>query len=260
MKYSSEKIINVNGNDCDAQGNIHINRLVDYTQIIEMESCEELGIGKDFFESKHISWMLLDLKLSLNDYHPKEGDKIKLKTWSRGVKGLKFYRDTEYYLLGENEIKIGACTSEWIVASSDTHKPLKPNKVFDLDNLKARSYDQVALVERIETLKTSIQKDEDKMFYSTRIAFSDLDTNVHMHNTNYIKYACDGLANFLEYKPDCHLIELSDMTIKFKKEIFYKDIISIYIEKKDEEFLIEGCTENEATSFLMKIKINLKNK
>ncbi|NLW51870.1 MAG: hypothetical protein GXY87_00705 [Tissierellia bacterium] len=259
MRYHSEQEITVTGNETDAAKRLHLHNLLDHAQILDIVNCEnKLKITNDLMNEKNVVWILLSIHIKILKEMPMEKDTLVLHTWSRGVKGLKFYRENRYYKDSIHEDNLlGVSTSEWIVADKDDHTPKRPSVLMDLKDLKERSHPEVACVEKVEKLKGFVKDGFGEKVYSHIVNFSDLDVNVHLHNTHYIKFAFDAFALHKKYNPEKHEIVFNDFIVQFEKELFYGENLDVYVKEEEGVTYFEGVNEEGKSSFIIKADIKM---
>lgn len=261
MRYHSEQEVIITGNQTDASKRLHLHALLDHAQILDMVNCEKkLGLTSDLMAEKKVVWILLSIHIKVFKDMPKEKDTLVLHTWSRGVKGLKFYRENRYYKDSiREENLLGVSTSEWIIADEKDHTPKRPSVLLDINEFKQISHPEVACVDRVERLKSFVNSDKGIKVFSHIVNYSDLDVNVHLHNTHYIKFAFDAFALYKGYNPETQAILFNDFIIQFEKELFYGEHLDVYVFEQDEYTYFEGVNEDGKSSFVIKTDIRIKD-
>lgn len=145
-----------------------------------------LGYGLKSIEETRLSWVLLHWKIKVLK-RIKYGDKIIVKTWSRGSKRACCFRDYEIYNSNNELCVIG--TSKWAL--------------IHLDNGLMKITDE--LVEKYQTENKCVfdnfdfEKIVPPQNYSNTFNYTvqrrDIDINNHMHNLCYLDLAYETLPN-----------------------------------------------------------------
>lgn len=166
---------------------------------------------------------------------PVFGETIQLRTWSRGTKGIQFFRCYQF-LDSDGNLLIDSVTAFALVDTLE-HKLLRPN-VFDRFGVRCLS-------ECNSCPDPSRLKLPEGMEYAgTRtIRWSDIDYNGHVNNSVYADIACDAIPGGMQNK---HVTMLS---ISFLHEALEGNdiILKTTTIKKDNkrEAYISGSIENQ---------------
>lgn len=152
------------------------------------------------------SWVLLGWKIEIFE-RPTYGDKISIKTWSRGIDKLYAYRDFE--ILDENKKVIGIATSKWVLLDIEKGKIIRIGKeveeAYTVENL--RVFEEADL-EKLEPPKNF------SSFTDFIVNRSLIDVNGHLHNIYFMDIANEVLP--MEVYQNA---ELNHIQMMYKKEI-----------------------------------------
>jgi len=155
--------------------------LLNLIQDVAWEHATHLGHGHDKMIKDNIGWVLTRQKLAMSSW-PEWGEKIELRTWIRPIKGMIAVRDFEFFSKG---IKIGDCSTQWLIMDLKTRKPSE--KVLNLDD----EYRQDAPV-NIDASKIIIRSELSPLT-EFLVRNSDLDLNSHVNNTRYAQWVLDSI-------------------------------------------------------------------
>jgi medium-chain acyl-[acyl-carrier-protein] hydrolase len=150
-------------------------------------NAESLGMGSGALDRRGLCWILIRISVRLR-FLPRWGETIMIDTWSRGAQRLIFLRDFEFY--DQSGSQFGCASTEWLVASQDTHRPLKPGDAFPRMPDAARTK-QACPVERPPALPETAFG---QPVHVIRADYSDIDRNRHVNNTRYIAWCLDAIA------------------------------------------------------------------
>lgn len=218
----------IKSRDCDPAGYVHLHRLMDYAQDCDDRNCGLMGIDNQALLEKQAAWILIANTIRFFADAPASGDLLVIDSWSRGLKGIRFYRENRYY---RNQAVtanlIGAASSEWILASTETHKPLRPASIIDLEDFQAMSDPSIANIEIIPRLLASHEAAPAPFSLQYQTGYGDLDFNGHMHNTNYTRLALDAAARRLDLDPGTHHLVVEAFHIQFVAETGYLETLQI---------------------------------
>ncbi|HPX93387.1 MAG TPA: thioesterase [Bacillota bacterium] len=250
--------------DCDPSGRIHLHRLMDYAQDCDDRNCRLLGVdGKSLLKHK-ACWIMVGYAIRLIAGLPGSDEILVVDSWSRGLDGIRFYRENNYYLGKQAEANlIGMATSEWILASTDRHRPLRPAAILDPDEFNALSDPRVANLEIIERLSPPANPPATSCCLDYRIGLGDLDLNIHLHNTHYARLAVDAAARLVKLDPRRQYLQISSFHIQYNAEVHYNDrlIVTSGFDPCDPSLIhIAGRLEDgAASSFLARMTYRLNS-
>lgn len=165
-----------------------------------------VGYGLRDIPNVKKSWVLLGWKIEIFK-RPTYGDKISIKTWSRGIDKLYAYRDFE--ILDEDKKVIGIATSKWVLLDIEKGKITRIGEEVE----KAYTVENLRVFE--ETDLEKLQEPED--FLSTTdfvVNRSLIDVNQHLHNIYFMDIANEVLP--MEVYQNA---ELNYIRMMYKKEI-----------------------------------------
>lgn len=165
-----------------------------------------VGYGLRDIPNVKKSWVLLGWKIEIFE-RPAYGDKISIKTWSRGIDKLYAYRDFE--ILDEKKKVIGIATSKWVLLDIEKGKIMRiPPEV-----------EEAYTVENVRVFEeTDLDKLEEPKQFSSSTDFvvnrSLIDVNQHLHNIYFMDIANEVLPMEVYQKA-----ELNHIRMMYKKEI-----------------------------------------
>lgn len=191
-----------------------------------------VGYGLNDIPIVKRSWVLLDWKIKIHK-RPGYGDKITIKTWSRGIDKLYAYRDFE--ILDENKHIIGIATSKWVLLDIEKEKITR----IEPEVGEAYTIENVSVFENSDLEKLN---HPDSYIDSTTFTVnrSLIDVNNHLHNIYFMDIANEVLPMDVYKK-----VEFNDIRMTYKKEIKLGDTVKVFYQVKNEEHTVVIKSQDE---------------
>lgn len=194
---------------------------------------DSVGYGLNNIEKTHLSWVLLHWKMKVLK-NIKYGNKIHVKTWSRGAKRACCFRDYEIYNEKGELCVIG--TSKWTL--------------IHLEKGLMRFTDE--LVEKYQTEDKyvfenfnfdKLKEPENNIFaFEYTVQRRDIDINNHMHNLCYLDLAYESLPQEIYEN-----IYFNNVEIMYKSGAFLGDKLKCFYSKEDNNYIITIKNYEETT-------------
>ena len=177
------------GTDTDFHDRLHVFSLFSFMQEAAYRNARALGIGSGQLDAQNLCWLLIRTRVRL-DSRPHWGENITVHTWSRGTRKITFLRDYEFFC--QDGRLFGCASSEWVIASQDTHKPQRPDQIpaFSQHRICTREVfnDAVARLAPLDDLPGR------QPVLTCHADFSDIDRNRHVNNTRYAAWCMDAVC------------------------------------------------------------------
>ena len=192
------------------------------------------GYGIFEIAETHLSWILLGWRVQVIR-RPKYGEKIKIKTWSKGV--IKFYTYRDFEIYDQQGNLVIKASSKWVLLD------IEKGKIVRIDSELMNKYEPetdkgVFGIDEFDKIKEP-EEYQYETEYSVRRA--DIDVNNHMHNLNYIELANEALPE------DVYRGALfNDVRIIYKKEIKYGDIVKCKYAYKEDKHIVVIKSQDDA--------------
>lgn len=229
---------------------------MDYAQDCDDANCAVIGATTASLFEREACWILLAYAAHFTGELPRLGDSLIVESWSRGVRGVRFYRENRYYRnTADPEHSFGVGTSEWIICALDSHRPLRPSSVLDMEVFEAGSNREIAHLDRIPKLEPGGSR-EAGIRFDYLVGYGDLDVNRHLHNTHYVKLAIDSAASCLVVDPSREGLCIHSFQIEFIKEVNYQQTLTISARPapgRRDRILLEGSSGGDS-SFLAAVE------
>jgi medium-chain acyl-[acyl-carrier-protein] hydrolase len=143
-----------------------------------------LGLGYHAMMARDTVWLLARLKLKILR-NPIMGEQIRVQTWPRGLQ-QKIFFIRDFFLFDEQDQKVAAATSAWLLVDAVKRRILKPDPVTlaGLPDNRGR----LALDETLDKIQLPEEMAEQ---FRVRAGYADIDLMQHVNNTRYIEWASD---------------------------------------------------------------------
>lgn len=249
----------VAGDEIDYTGRLFLDKLIDKLQIANYISASLIGFTDELFKKKNVSWMLLNNKIEFMKEIVKTDQKLIIETVATGIKGVKLFREDFIYIEDKKEENLLAHNgSVWILADINTHMPRRPYHIIDKKEVEGKSDIEKTFAKHIEDLKPISEENQKVKIFDHLVSYSDIDSNRHMHNTHYIKMAIDAIANFENLDIEKEKVIIYNLNIRYLKEIFLNEKINLYVIKDGPYHIVEGITDKDQISFIVRAKVEIK--
>lgn len=212
--------------ECQADGNIKINLLMQYLQEIAAIHAEQLCLGFGKMNEIDSYWVLSNLRIEI-DRFPKWNDTITVKTWPSGYTRLMARREfvgKDQY--GRDLLRAG---SEWMVLDRQKNRP---KNLFRLELGLPKSGPNA--------ISGELSRLEPQCSYSdieqVRVPYSSIDLNGHVNNTEYVRWGIDALRRIFKFKGNIRFLQAT-----YLSEVFEGDELDLLVSSEgNESFYVLG--------------------
>lgn len=226
-----ERDVQVRYSEVDRDGNITLDAIVDYLQDIVMLHSEEVGMGFNQIKQMGTVWFLSTWQVEIIKT-PHIYQKIKVKTNPYGFKG--FFGNRNVWIEDENGEMMVRANSIWVyldmkgmVPKRIEEKAMKPYEPFEPMLEMDYSARKIAMPTDFSALP------------STPVKYSQLDTNKHVNNCEYIKTAID-VADIRKMP--------RQLRVEYKKSALLGNVFFPYICKVDKDIYVD-LRDEDGTAF-----------
>ena len=222
MGKKYEKDYEINYYQVDPKLNCSIESIIGMLGDMGSAQSDALGIGVNYCAEKNKTWVFYQYDIKINRY-PKCYDKIKIITDPSGFK--KFYASRDYSIIDtKTEESLVEASAIFFYIDLEKRRATRiPNEEYILYGIDETTNKDIK-VERLEKLKEAQYK---KNF---KVRYSDIDSNRHVNNTNYIEWAIEALP--IEFVVTNNLNRLQ---VTFEKECTYGDDIVTLAEIRENQ-------------------------
>lgn len=232
MSYSFSGTIRYS--EMDEHRSLSLYSLINYFQDCSNFHAEVCGVGLDWTEANRRAWMLASWQILVDEY-PTMGDKVEISTWATGFRGFVGYRN--YEMRDGSGRSIARANSEWVFMDTERNCPTK------VPPLQAEAYGIEAdrkLQDNFGQRKIRIP-DNGRQMEPFRIQEYHLDTNHHVNNGQYIRFA-------EAYLPP--RMKIHKLRAEYKKQVLLGDLLYPTVAETDRGIVVVLAREGEAPCFI----------
>jgi medium-chain acyl-[acyl-carrier-protein] hydrolase len=200
--------------DCRPDGFIKPNALMQYLQEAAARHAEQLGVGFADLERRDCFWVLANFRIEMTGT-PRWRDHVTIHTWPSGFTRLVASRE----FIGQDSEgrELFRAASEWMILDKPSSRPKNLSRL-DLDLPQAGP----------KALSTELRRLRPAEAYAPActltVPFSSLDFNGHVNNTEYVRWALDGLHRQFGRPP-----LIRSMQVAYRAEVFEGDEIEVLV-------------------------------
>lgn len=166
--------------ECDSEGFLTMESLLDYFQDCTTFHSEDLGVGTGYLKENHKAWVLNNWQIIM-DKPPKIGDRVKVGTFAYAMKGFLGHRN--FVLDAPDGTRLAYANSLWTYLDTDQMRPTRvPEEMIQLYGMEPKLEMEYA-PRKIEAPKEG-ERGEEILIHPYH-----LDTNHHVNNGQYIRMA-----------------------------------------------------------------------
>jgi acyl-ACP thioesterase len=200
--------------DCRPDGFIKPNALMVYLQEAAARHAEQLGFGFADLDRQDCFWVLVNFRLEMTA-PPRWRDPMTIRTWPSGFTRLVASRE----FIGQDAAgrELFRAASEWMILDKHSGRPKNLQKL----DLRLPPSATKVLSTALARLRPAASYSP---AYTVSVPFSSLDFNGHVNNTEYVRWALDGLHRKLG-RP---LLPRS-MQMTYTAEVFEGDEIEVLV-------------------------------
>ncbi|MBE6548431.1 MAG: hypothetical protein E7667_06120 [Ruminococcaceae bacterium] len=228
--------------DTDANRVLRASRILVYFQETGNIQCQKFGLPLDELRDERGVGFILS-QISFKVYRPiRAFESINVSTWCKEAKGYSFYRYFDICVDGE---LCAQASSVWALVDVNNKtlvradESLAPHFPYD-EPIDAELLPPRARVGRDEKMQQVGQR---------KIAYSDIDYNMHMNNTNYPDMLCDFI-------PDMEGKYVSEMSLTYLKEAPLGAVLDVFCsQREDGRFVFKTQNKNGETCLEATVKL-----
>lgn len=182
---------------------------------------EDLGSGVDELLKEDITWIFYNYNIKVKRY-PRYGEKINVITQSVGFK--KFYAVRDYEIIGEDGERIVEGSATFLMLDIKKRRAIRiPKKQYAIYGAEGDMEGEF----KLPRLKNFEDYDYEETF---KVRYSDIDSNGHVNNTNYIEWSIETLPKNIV---DNYMLE--EIKVIFEKECKYGEEVRVITKVRENE-------------------------
>ena len=228
--------------DTDARGLLSLPSLFSLFQEGALLQAEELGFGESYCKKEGLMWVLSRVDLEIVDL-PFHRDLVSLKTWPKKPQGPFANRD--FLLFSADGQILARTTSAWLLLQAESLRPVRPASLFEI-----YPFEELGAALPESASKISMKEGEPEKELQVTARYSDLDQNMHVNNTRYVRWFLDCFS-----PEEIRARGNVRFSINYVKAAAIGDQVKLQRFHGDGEFIIRGVMEDGSNSFLAKIRV-----
>ena len=212
--------------EVDEEQKLRLTALINFFQDCSTFQSEGLGLGIDALKEYGKAWVLNSWQIVVNRY-PMMREEVRVETWPTGFEGI--YGTRNFRLCSKDGEVLAYANSIWIFMDMKKGRPIRVQE----EDVKEYPVEP-ALEMDYAPRKIELPKEaEDGSSYP--VLRSQIDTNHHMNNSQYIQVA-------LEVYPEGKMA--GQIRVEYKKSAVYGDVIYTKIAKEETRTVVMLTDEN----------------
>ena len=232
--YSFDSVVRYS--EVDSEKTLTVGSVINYFQDCSVFQSESLNVGIEFLENKKRAWLLNSWQITF-EKDIKFLDKIKICTIPYEINGFMGLRN--FYILNEAGEMAVKANSQWVYIDTESGKPTK---------VDSEASDAYEIEKKIDMdyvgrkIKVSGEQNEEDSF---GVKKHHIDTNGHVNNGQYVKFAC-------EYIPDD--FKVKQLRVEYKNQARYGNIIYPVVYYSEETIRVSLNDENKKAYAVVEFK------
>ena len=231
-----EETFSVASYESDVNGHLSLFALFNRFQELAGHHAAYLHVGYETLNKEGLAWILSRIKVQMVSL-PQWGDTVQLATWPRGIDRLFALRD--FCVTDGNGQPLVNAASAWLLVDVEKGRPRRIESLpVDLHFPHAPS----ALRERLDKIQ---MPEVSTAVLEKPIWLSDLDTNRHVNNAQYVKWISDCFSEE-EYRRR----RIASLQINYLEETLLGDSVALFKIPPDAastEYFLEGVNRAKGT-------------
>lgn len=208
-------------------GKTSISSIVNYFQDCSTFQSEKIGQGISALLQRKKGWILTSWQIDMRR-QLELGENIRVGTWAHSFKGL--YGARNFIIYDEHEEIAAVANTLWALVDLETGHPTKITEE-DREGYEIEEpFDMTYLPRKI------IMPKQCEILESFRVRRSNLDTNNHVNNGQYIEMA-------EEYLPQNACVK--QMRAEYKRSARYQEIVVPKLSVEDNKYIVKLCDQAE---------------
>jgi acyl-ACP thioesterase len=232
-----EEEFSIHAKDIDFNGKLKFYCICGYFFELAARHANHLHFGFKDLNQENVYWVLSRLHVKILDW-PGFEQKINIQTWHKGIGRLFGLRD--FRIIDKTGKVQALATSAWLILDKKTGRPVRPEKISELQSSKMDYHAINEIPEKLEPI-SNYQKVK-----FIEPGYTDIDLNFHVNASRYIAWIQDI------YPPDFYRnFQISEFKINYLNETRFGSKVQILsFEKSAGETLltiIEGKIDGTDT-------------
>lgn len=230
---------------CDYRDKLTLWGLARLFQDVASFHVDSAGLGFNTLISNGKAWVLCRICYEV-DRLPKEGERVTVKTWSRGTDGLFAFRD--YLLEDASGSRLAGGSSYWAVIDFDTRHVVRLHDMMAPLESCSRLATRHEQLGRLRIPKHLIP-DQPRLQFP--VLTSMIDHTMHVNNAEYVKWIVDALGH-----PLAAVDEPFELSLEYLQETHPDETVSVFAipDKDSTYFQISNSREVKVVAKISDLK------
>ncbi len=197
--------------EIDHEKRLTLPAIINYFQDCSTFQTEELGVGFDYLERQKRGWVLSSWQIVIERY-PRLAERITVSTWPTAFKGV--FGDRNFCMTAQDGRMAAYAGSLWVYMDMEKKRPVKPESEEIAPYPIGEPLDMEYAPRKIPV------PDELTELPGFQVRRSQIDTNEHVNNCQYIQMAQEAVLDVLGREE-----RAGKLRVEYKKSAVYGDMI-----------------------------------
>lgn len=208
-------------------GNLTLVSLLDYFQDSSTFHSEDIGLGVDYLQERHLAWVLSSWQIVVERY-PHLSENVVIGTQPYDFKGFLGYRN--FLMETEAGEQLACANSVWTLMDMEKMLPAKP---------PVEMIEGYVISDRLSMdyapRKIAVPADGEQQ-EAIQVRAHHLDTNGHVNNGQYVRIAMDYIPKDFQ---------ISQLRAEYKKQAVFNDTMIPVVAVNEDKTLYTVCLDGE---------------
>ena len=218
--------------EVDSGRKLTVEKTIDYFQDCSSFQSEDLGIGLDYMQERHIAWVINYWQIQFLR-RPRMGEAVRIGTQPYEFKGILGLRNFMMETLdGE---RLAVANSVWTLLDMGKMYPIRiPAELTEKYQVSDR------LDMKYSPRKIAVPKEGGETLEAIQVRLHHLDTNQHMNNAQYVHFA-------MMYLPAG--TEIEELRVEYRRQAVLGDRITPVRYRTDEKTVLISMNADDGMPY-----------
>jgi medium-chain acyl-[acyl-carrier-protein] hydrolase len=232
-----EETFSIVSYEADYAGYLSLYALMNRFQELAGIHAAYLQVGYNTLKEAGLAWILSRMKVQIHSL-PCWGDTVHLATWPKGIDRLFALRD--FCVTSDKGQTLVNATSAWLLIDTEKGRPRR------IESLPIDLHFPNALHALQDPLDKIQMPEEIIPVFEKPVWLSDLDTNRHVNNAQYVKWVTDCFS-----EEQFRNRRITSLQINYLEETLLGDTVRLFKTSPDvsaSEYFLEGVSRKNGTN------------
>lgn len=227
----------VSFSECDMNLNLSVDGLVDYLQDVAIFEGNEGDINIHYLSERHLGWILNSWQIII-ERMPRFGEKIVVSTFPYDFRGFLGYRN--FVMKTEDGEVLAKADSMWTLLDLEKLRPVRPTEEILTGYQLGEKLDMEYKGRKIRTEGEGVQGK------TVWVQASQLDSNRHMNNAEYVCIALSYLPQDLKVK---------ELRVEYRNAAYHNAVIKPMVYTKEDCIQVSLNDENDSPYAIIEFNV-----